>query len=146
MLFNGHPRNGYLKLTDRFKNGLNIRCSIFSRSMRHGICFRHRLAAHRGMPLYTPLVWDFSASLLSTVPERTERHPEIPAILGISRQWFADKVKAGQVLQHNFSVASDVSGDEVSRVSAKHRKPGRPRNSKTVAKCPWMPEWLAATR
>jgi hypothetical protein len=56
-------------------------------------------------------------------------------ILGISRQRFADMVKAGQVRQHNFFGRDYVSGNEVSKLSEKPRKPGRPKKSKTVDKC-----------
>jgi len=57
-------------------------------------------------------------------------------ILGISRQRFADMVKAGQVRQHNFFGREYVSGDEVSRLAKTARKPGRPRKTETIDKRP----------
>jgi excisionase family DNA binding protein len=53
-------------------------------------------------------------------------------ILGISRQRFADMVKAGQIRQHNFFGREYVSSDDVTKLSKTERKPGRPAKRKTT--------------
>jgi len=53
---------------------------------------------------------------------------EIP---GINRQRFADMVKARQIRQHNFFGREYVSSDDVTTLSEKERKPGRPAKRKT---------------
>jgi predicted HTH domain antitoxin len=47
-------------------------------------------------------------------------------ILGISRQRFADMVKARQIRQHNSFGRKYVSSNDVTKLSETERKPGRP--------------------
>ena len=54
-------------------------------------------------------------------------------ILGISRQRFADMVKARQIRQHNFFGREYVSSQDVTKLAGAKRPPGRPRKQAAKA-------------